>query len=78
MPEPIDRARSLNNERQLRIFRATGGQSVWVSEFDALQTVKRSPAEWSLDPWGGQTYGAPQDPWAVEALRGSVVAIDRR
>lgn len=78
MADPLDRARSLNNQRQYRIFRAAGGLSVWMNEYDALQTVKRQPAEWSLDPWNGQTYGAAQDPWAVEVARGSVTPIERR
>lgn len=75
---PLDQGRSLNGSRQRRVFRATDGQSVWMDEFEAAQTVARRPAEWSLKPFGGQTYGTVTDPWAVEARRNSVLPIEDR
>ncbi len=75
---PLDQARSLNGSRQRRVFRATGGGSIWMDEFEAAQTIARRPAVWSLEPFGGQTYGAVTDPWAVEARRNSVLPIEDR
>lgn len=75
---PLDKGRSLNGSRQRRVFRATGSESIWMDEFEAAQTVARRPSEWSLEPFGGQTYGAVTDPWAVEARRGSVEPIEDR
>lgn len=75
---PLDQGRSLNGSRQRRVFRATGGESTWMDEFEAAQTVARRPAEWSLEPFSGQTYGAVTDPWAVEARRNSVLPIEDR
>ncbi len=78
MPDmAIDRGRELQGRKQVVVFRATGGESVWMDVLDAKQLVARLPAEWSKDPFGGQTYGVAKDPWEVEALRGGVTAIER-
>ena len=74
----LDRGRMLNGSRQRRVFRATGGESTWMPEFDALQLVKRLSAEYSLEPFGGQTYSVTNDAYNVEALRGAITAIDER
>ncbi len=75
---PLDQGRSLNGSRQRRVFRATGGESIWMDELEAAQTVARRPVEWSLEPFGAPTYGAVTDPWAVEARRNSVLPIEDR
>ncbi|WP_156384890.1 hypothetical protein [Rhizobium sp. Leaf453] len=74
---PLDRGRNLLGREQVVIFRATGGESVWMNVIDAKETVARLPLEWSKEPFPGQSYGAPADGNKVEAARGGVAPIER-
>lgn len=72
---PLDQGRSLNGSRQRRVYRTNGNESVWMDEFEAVQTVARWPADWTF---ATQPSATVVDPWAVEARRGSVTPIEDR
>ncbi|MHC2298219.1 hypothetical protein [Rhizobium mongolense] len=70
-------ARKLNGMTQVVLYR-NNGESTWMDFADAKRVAATVPSEWKKEPFGGQTYGTPVDPWTSQSKlqNAATIAVD--